>query len=132
MRVMTPMVVTPHLIGKQPKQVSPSVLMLEHAQRQQQHGCKMSFGLFWEYSVSGADFSVAAFSDFFEDFLDDFFEAYDFGYSSAIIIGSISGASSILIIFSLCLSKIIINQFYFLAKFKKLMEKLLTANFFSL
>ena len=104
--VVIPMKVTPHLIGKQPQHVSPSVLTLEHAQRQQQHDCKMSFGLCWESSVK-----AAVFSDFFDD---DFFEAdlagsSIIGCSSAIIMGSISGASSILIIFSLCLSKIIIN-----------------------
>ena len=86
----------------------------------------MSFGLSWDFSVRGADLA----DDFLDDFFDDFFEAdlaSDFGCSSAIIIGSISGASSILIIFSLCLSKIIIKYFIYSSKFKKLMEKFRTS-----
>jgi len=78
--VKIPMVITPHLIGKQAQHEEPTVYSLEQTQRQQQHGVVMcSFGI---------DSWVA--SDFLEP---DFLDFSDFGFSS---LGSspISGFSS--------------------------------------
>ena len=61
-----PMVITPHLIGKQAQQDDPTVYSLEQTQRQQQHGViTCSFGMLsWVPSDFFSDiaFSSAGFS----------------------------------------------------------------------